>query len=183
MDKKMLSQKISRFFLMGVLAIVAGGCGVVHHTVDFHKDYTPNAETKIEVAKSTNATGEKFDIDIEGMMTNALVDAFRGEELLWTGNEKVKLTTTCKVLEYKKGDAFKRWLWPGWGATVLEIHCDLTDSNNMVGTVDARRSVTAGGGYTIGAWEKIFTHVAEDVAADLRDRINGQPNQQVSKVK
>jgi len=183
MDKKTLMQNINRFLLIGSLAIVAGGCGAVHHSVDFQKDYAPKAETRIEVAKSTNATGEKFDIDVEGMMTNALVEAFQSEELLFTGSAKAKLTTTCKILEYKKGDAFKRWLWPGWGATVLDIQCDLADAGHVVGTVYARRSVTAGGAYTVGAWEKIFTHVARDVASDLQGRINGQTNQQVSQAK
>lgn len=65
----------------------------------------------------------------------------------------------------------------------MQVQCDLKDSDKIVGTADARRSVTAGGAYTVGAWEKVFTHVARDVAADLRDRISGQTNQQVNQVK
>lgn len=71
-----------------------------------------------------------------------------------------------------KGDAFQRWLVPGVGSTVLEVHAELREADRPVGAAGARRTVDAGGGYTIGVWESIFGQIAgdltEDVAAQLR---------------
>ena len=38
----------------------------------------------------------------------------------------------------------------------------------MVGSVDARRTISIGGGYTSGAWRYFFTYLAEDVLEDLK---------------
>src|SRR5262252_8103280 len=40
----------------------------------------------------------------------------------------------------------------------------------MVGSVDARRTISIGGEYTIGAWRYFFTYLAEDVLEDLKDK-------------
>jgi hypothetical protein len=52
----------------------------------------------------------------------------------------------------------------------LSLHCELTDSvgGQKVGSVDARRTVSFGGAYTVGAWATIFSSVAKDVVNELR---------------
>ncbi len=60
---------------------------------------------------------------------------------------------------------------PGWGSTVLSIQCDLLDTDRKVGTLDAKRTVDAGGGYTIGAWKNVFRQLALDVVQDMKDKI------------
>jgi hypothetical protein len=37
----------------------------------------------------------------------------------------------------------------------------------VVGSADAKRTVDAGGGYTIGAWEGIYKDVATDIVDDV----------------
>lgn len=118
-----------------------------------------------------NSTGEIFDIEAEKMLGNALVNALIKEELLWTGGEGNKLVLTGKIIEYEKGNAFKRWLLPGWGSTILSVQCDLKESERLVGSAEARRSVSIGGAYTIGAWRTIFSSIAKDVVKDLRKQI------------
>jgi len=70
-----------------------------------------------------------------------------------------------------KGDAFQRWLVPGVGSTVLEVHAELREADRPVGAA-ARRPADAGGGYTIGVWKSIFGQIAgdltENVSAQLR---------------
>jgi len=78
------------------------------------------------------------------------------------------------IIEYRMGDAFKRWLWPGYGSTILVIEANLLDAEgNVDATAQANRSVDAGGGYTVGAWEKIFEDVAADLVSDLKASITG----------
>jgi hypothetical protein len=82
------------------------------------------------------------------------------------------------IIEYRKGDAFKRWLWPGYGSTVLVVEATLLDvEGNVDASAQANRSVDAGGGYTTGAWEKIFKNVAADLVSDLKVNITGAKTQ------
>jgi hypothetical protein len=61
---------------------------------------------------------------------------------------------------------------PGWGATVLVVRGTLVDADNRtVGSVEAKRTVEAGGGYTIGAWETIFRDVANDIVTRLGEQL------------
>jgi hypothetical protein len=78
------------------------------------------------------------------------------------------------IIEYRKGDAFKRWLWPGYGSTVLVVEATLLDADgNVDATAQANRSVDAGGGYTVGAWKKIFEDVSADLVSDLKSTVTG----------
>ena len=171
MNERTLSQKIFFILVAASLLSVFSGCGSVQHSVDFQKDYMPKIGMKIEVGPAMNETGQKFDVEIEEMLATALVERLQDEELLCTGKEGSKLVTNCIIREYKKGDAFKRWVMPGWGSTVLTVQCDLMDGNIGVGIVNARRTVDAGGAYTVGAWANVFKRIAEDIVGDLRDRI------------
>lgn len=168
------SKQLLRHFpiLLSVLTImVLTGCGTVQHKVSFKDNYSPQSQTKIEVGTVTNETGETFDVNIEQMLTDALAEELRKEVMLWDGGNNTKLVLSSKIVEYAKGDAFKRWLLPGWGSTVLTIQCDLKNANKVVGSVEARRTVSIGGGYTIGAWKTIFASLAKDVVKDLRSHI------------
>lgn len=170
-SEKTLMQKFFPIFFGVLLMAVATGCGTVQHKVDFKNDYSPQTDTMIEVGSVTNETGETFDIDIKKMLSDAFAEALRDKELLWAGSESPKLILESKIIEYKKGDAFKRWLLPGWGSTVLIIQCELRDNNGIVGSVEAKRTVSIGGGYTIGAWKTVFASLAKDVVKDLRKHI------------
>ena len=168
------SRQLLRYFpiLLSILTIMAlTGCGAVQHKVTFQDNYSPQAQTKIEVGQVTNETKETFDVNVEQMLTDAFAEELRKETMLWDGGSDTKLVLSSKIVEYAKGDAFKRWLLPGWGSTVLTIQCDLKDGNKVVGSAEARRTVSIGGGYTIGAWKTIFASVAKDVVKDLRSQI------------
>ena len=157
---------------IGFLALIFGGCANVQHQVRLNKEYIPEENVSIKVDKVVNDTGFEFDIDIEEMMADALEDQLLEEDLLWLGGEEPFLLMESRIVGYKKGSAFKRWMMPGWGATELSIRCELKDDKkNVVGKAAATREVFAGGGYTIGAWKTVFNDVANDVAEDLREQI------------
>lgn len=154
-----------------LLSIALIGCGSVEHKLDLQNSYTPAVATKIEVGKVTNETGQTFDVNVEQMLTDALAEKLTEENLLWSGQGDDKLILSSKIVEYEKGNAFKRWLLPGWGSTVIAVHGDLKKDNQLVGSEQARRTVSIGGGYTIGAWKTIFNSIAEDIVEDLREKV------------
>lgn len=148
-------------------------CGTVQHKMNLLNNFTPDSATGVEVGKVTNETGKTFDpeINVEDMLRRALTEKLTAEKLLWSNTTPKKLVLDSKILDYDAGDAFKRWLLPGWGATVLTIQSDLRQDGQLVGTVDAKRTVSVGGAYTIGAWKTVFDNLAGDVVEDLRAKI------------
>ena len=155
-----------------LLSIGFGGCTYVQHQVKLNKEYITEENVSIKVGKVVNDTGFDFAIDIEEMLTDALEDQLLEEDLLWLGGKEPALLMESRIVGYKKGSAFKRWVLPGWGATELSIRCELKDDkNNQVGSAIASREVVAGGGSTIGAWKTVFKDVANDVAEDLKGQI------------
>ena len=166
-----------RAVVIGVLSCIAlfllSACGTVEHKVNLLNNFIPDQATGVEVGKVTNETGKTFDpeVNVEDMLRRALTEKLTAEKLLWSNATTKKLVLDSKILDYDQGDAFKRWLLPGWGATVLTIQSDLRQDGQVVGTVDAKRTVSVGGAYTIGAWKTVFDNLAGDVVEDLRSKI------------
>lgn len=161
----------------GLLLVMAGtmalasGCGTVRHNLTFSPGYAPAKGIKVEVGKIDNKTDQTFDIDISAMLSEALSEKMQKAGLLATSNSGAKLLITASILEYEKGNAFKRWLWPGYGPTVLDVSCTLLENSQEVGKATARRTVVAGGAYTIGAWKSVFSDLASDVVNDLTKQL------------
>jgi len=153
-----------------VLLTIVSGCGSVSHKLTLSESYKPETGALIEVGKVTNETGKVFDIDLEQMLTDALTNALRKEKLLPVDGDGHRLVLTSRIVEYNKGSAFKRWLLPGWGTTVIAIEGDLVDGQQVVGSFRAKRTISVGGGYTIGAWRTVFASIARDVVKDFRSK-------------
>jgi hypothetical protein len=162
----------SLLFIFPVFFLLA--CGTVEHSVRVEDQQAFGADTKILVSEVANKTGESFDIDIEDMLRDAMVNELEKENLLGQPGTPDVVSMNVNIIEYRKGDAFKRWLWPGYGSTVLVVEATLLDNEgNVDATAQANRSVDAGGGYTTGAWKEIFEDVAADLVSDLKVNITG----------
>jgi hypothetical protein len=162
----------SILLIFPILLLVA--CGTVEHGVRVEDEHAFSADTRIVVGKVANKTGESFDIDIEAMLRDAMVNELAKENLLGQPGAVGVVTMNVNIIEYRKGDAFKRWLWPGYGSTLLVVEATLLDrQGNVDATAQANRSVDFGGGYTVGAWEDIFKDVATDLVSDLKVNITG----------
>jgi hypothetical protein len=77
-----------------------------------------------------------------------------------------------EIREYRPGSAFKRWLWPGYGSTILWVESELRKGDRKVGSISTKRTVDAGGAYTAGAYKSIFGSVAEDIVTDLKKKLS-----------
>ena len=156
---------------IGLLVCIFAGCGTVRHNLTLNPDYKLKTNTSVEVGPVSNQTGRDFDVDIERLLSEALTEELGRADQLWDGGgSKPHLKVTSQIVEYRKGDAFKRWLLPRWGSTVLTVHCDLSQDSSLVGSAEAKRTVSAGGGYSIGAWRTIFAGVAKDIVSDIQKK-------------
>jgi len=167
--------------LAAVCVLALAGCGTAQQDVSFTPGFIPAADTSILVGDVIDAApkikrgNEHKDLDVAKKMRGALEEKLRAAGLLGaTGSERKPLVLSARIVDYEPGDAFKRWLMPGYGSTVLTVECALQDGKKRVATVNARRTVDAGGGYTIGAWDTIFGQVAEDIVKGLKAKLKAQ---------
>lgn len=164
-------------FLVVAVAVLIGlaGCGTTNRNVKFNEGYQITKDARIEVPPAKNTTGKTFtEIDVEKVFTEEITKAL-GEEGIWADSSYTgsRLLLPCQITEYEPGSAFKRWLLPGYGSTALAVKCELYEqgSANAVGIAEARHTVDAGGGYTIGAWKYIFNNLSKDIAKEIKTKI------------
>lgn len=111
--------------------------------------------------------------DAAAMLDAALRRELASRDVLWSSQPGARrFTLDVEITQYEAGNAFKRWLLPGFGATVLSVRGVLKKSDgSAAGAFEHSRGVYAGGLYTVGAWHGIFDQVAADIARDLDNRI------------
>lgn len=97
--KKTFIKKSLLVFYGLLFMTVVTACGAVHHKVDFRDKYIPPADTKIELGRVMNKTGEEFDIDIKKMLTDSLEKKLKEKGLLWssTGAPKLLLESNTSI--------------------------------------------------------------------------------------
>ena len=161
-----------RTLLIFIAVTFLAACGTTQHSIMLEEQYVPQGDSKVAVGSVSNETGQNFDVDIEAMLRDALAEKLKAHELYCEQAQEHDLTLNANITEYSKGDAFKRWLMPGYGSTSLTVEGELVDpAGKVIGTAEAKRTVDAGGGYTIGAWKSVFSNVAHDVVDDLEKQV------------
>lgn len=160
-----------KIFMSGALLsglFIFSGCSG-KHTLVLNENYVPKQNAKIEVEAIANKTSQTFEIDIQEMLRESLNKKLEADGILWANTNNPKLQLNVDIIEYLEGNAFKRWIMPGWGATILTIEATLKDDGQIVGKANATRNIAAGGAYTIGAWKTVYDDIATDIIADLKD--------------
>lgn len=126
-----------------------------------------------EIKDSSKYAPGKNDPAIEpaDLMRSALKNELAKKGYFAEKSENVS-TINIEILNYAPGNAFARWLFPGAGASKLKIQTALVDCQSVeIANIPINRSIAAGGGYTIGAWEYVFTDVAERLVQDLEKNV------------
>jgi hypothetical protein len=165
------------YLSVSIIAIIMSslvGCGTSHQAVNLESGFQSKANMKVEVGKVTNVTGKEFgEVDVVAMFKDCFTERLQKQNLLSEDPKGQRLIFDTKITEYEPGNAFKRWLLPGYGSTILGVNCDMKDAETgkLIGTIDARRTVSMGGGYTIGAWRTIVGEVADDVVSKLKQEV------------
>jgi hypothetical protein len=107
--------------------------------------------------------------DLGAQATRAFEEKLRAtKEFVVKDDARFRLA--CDVTGFVEGSAVKRWVLPGWGATVGQVSAMLTDATTGAIVVIARGNATlaSGGLYTIGADTYIVPAAVDDVVSRLR---------------
>ena len=140
------------------------------------KSLSLNPDYKYKVKQITVSEAEKFEIDPAELLQTTLEKSLKERGLLLKDDSVERFYfISAQILDYEMGNAFKRWLMPGYGSTVLGVHTDIIDSESgeTITFMEHRQTTAAGGLYSVGAWENIFTSVANDITTDLERKYTG----------
>jgi uncharacterized protein YceK len=160
----------SKVILLLLFVVGTSGCGTIRHSIAVDKNHTPTEKIDISVGKVMNTSNESTEVDVVALFKVAIDNALKSSDFTQTREAGEQLIFTANIIEYKEGNAFKRWLVPGWGATLLTIRGEVKYSNGVqVADIDATREIASGGGFTIGAWEYIFNDVAKDIVLEMSE--------------
>lgn len=129
-------------------------------------------ESKYSVSSVQDESGYVFaegeeSIDIAQCMRSAIVDELNEAGLYTEENPNYAIELTIK--KYEPGNAFGRWLMPGVGSTLLQVSSQVRESENLVGTIETKNSIDAGGAYSLGAWKTIFKDAALEIVKELKE--------------
>jgi hypothetical protein len=166
------------FRLLTLLALttVVSSCATTE-TQTFKDDPLIRPGAKIQLGDVTVPPISEYEIDVAEMMNTALKEALTEHNIAWQGDPAAdRFLLDVVVDDYEPGNAFKRWLLPGFGSTIVRVTGQLTDmsTGRVAGELDHERAVHAGGGYTIGAWQTVFKGVADDITTQLQNRIENK---------
>jgi hypothetical protein len=154
---------------------VAGlaGCATTRAEKPQEIPQVSHSATSIKVVRVTNDSGAISDVDVIGLLWDALEGSLKKKGLLWNRESPGQpFRLEAHIVQYQKGSAWERWLLPGFGSTILAVTCELKDGAQVIATVKSREKVATGDGLTIGAWKGIFSSVAEEVVIQIQSIIN-----------
>ena len=157
--------------LLGLL--LTQGCVTPSHKQKV-SDALPRPGAKVVLGNINNQTGQPFTFDVPSEFRNALAGQLEKRGLLaFAAGSPGDFVLDLDIVAYREGSAFKRWVVPGWGCTVLSVQGRLIerDTQKPAAKIQDERTVAFGGLYTLGAEHSILKEVARDLAQDLQLRI------------
>ena len=150
------------------------GCGKTSQPTTVDNPAVPYSSVRIKVMDVSNESKALPDVDMIGLLWDALKEQLARDGMLWTKDwVGTPLLMEAHIVGYQRGDDIQRWLLPGFGSTKLAVRCEVKDGDRLVATVESKGSIGFGDGIEFRAWKKIFAQVAEDVVRDLRGQLRG----------
>jgi uncharacterized lipoprotein YajG len=168
--------KLLSCFLIGV-GLILSSCAKPTSGTGSGKMLSLDPGYKYKIEKIDISDEKQYEVDVKKMLRSALEKTLQDKNMLWDGSpDKKYYGISLRIIDYEMGNAFKRWLLPTYGSTILSVHTDITDleKNEIVSFMEHKQTVAAGGLYSVGAWDYIFDQLAKDIAIDLERKFTGK---------
>lgn len=174
MPQKLINSSLLPYLICFVF--ILSGCAAQTSGTGPGKALALSQSHKYKIEKIEISEAKKYEVDVKELLSNSLDNALKDKDLLWDGSPNTKYyAISLRIIEYEMGNAFKRWLLPTYGSTVLSVHTDIIDleKNEIITFMEHKQTITAGGAYSIGAWKYVFNNVAKDIAKDIERKYSG----------
>ncbi|MEN8124839.1 MAG: YajG family lipoprotein [Bacteroidota bacterium] len=168
-----MKKYVSHFFLI-VLILLMPGHSFPKTTSNQRFNFESNK--KIEIGDIIMPYYEEYDIDVKNIFRTELESSLSEKGLLCIAKQKNDCNIlNIKVNDYEMGSTFKRWLLPGFGATILEVKCELKNSKGeLIAIFEHSRSITSGGLLTIEGSTTVIKKVSKDITEYLEKGMTGK---------
>jgi hypothetical protein len=152
-----------------MMALALGGCAT-ESVSRVEQPYVPIEQRVVRIENCEDRTGFTGQRDIKGEASRILAEKIRGSSLFEVATE-APLVLTCDIERFAEGSALKRWVLPGWGSTQAGVAVMLWErpGDKLLGTFRSQSHVDAGGLYTIGADQYIFSVAFDDIVKQIRE--------------
>lgn len=170
-----------RVFLVLILVASVAGCAGAASTRSWVKEDADFRPYKVvEVRPVIDETGESYEIDVATRLTKLLQEGLLEKGFAVSEKpspEAQALIVRSRLLTYKPGSAFARWIAPGAGKTECTLQSSLIDKDTEEPLADIVSSPYVGGGglYTLGAEERILTTCANGIIEKVATLLRGEP--------
>ena len=153
------------------LSLLAAGCGTKSTYIVTPGTPAINQAEGFKVVQVEDTSNFQFKPDDKDAFSlKEAMSAALGNALAKQGLTGAGYSVNVNILAYAPGNAFTRWIIPGAGATLLSVEALIADKKGtQVAKIPVERHISAGGGYTIGAYKYIFEEVAQEIAAVIKN--------------
>lgn len=134
----------------------------------------PGGVVALRVQPCVDRTGTK-DRDLGAEATEAFTKALsRSRD--FRVDPGARYAMSCDVSGFAEGSALKRWVMPGWGATVGRVAAMIVDSDSATTLliVQGNAAVKGGGLYTLGAESYILGTAVDDAVRQMSEWARGR---------
>jgi hypothetical protein len=175
--------------LLAVLALAAfmTGCSTSSSYTPLHHEIQIAPSSTFKVGEVNDKSGFIFEAGDEDSFNLAQAMKENLVSVLTINNSfnaDGPYTINVDILEYSPGNAGLRWLMPGLGATSLSIKSIVCSNKDVpLAEIPVKRSIAAGGAYTVGAYKYVFREVAEEIVKILLDENKCKPPKSKNKGK
>lgn len=166
------------FILVFFLLLFLGGCVAAQPMVSMEEGASLKTYKVFEVIPAINETGETFEFDVTGELTNKV--KLRLSDLGYKVEEvnlsEGVLVIKNSLMDYEAGNAAGRWLAPGVGVTQATVKTSLIDktTGTIIGEMVTSESVSGGGLFSVGAYKQILDTIAKGIVNEIDTRMKSQ---------
>lgn len=160
--------------LLGMVVLLSACAVTSQVSTDLGDATRPPLPVPIRVQPCVDRTGTDV-TDLGGQATGAFTEELNAiPEFTVIANGRYELV--CEVSSFLPGNAVKRWILPGWGATVGKVSAMIQDAETkrILVIVEGDAKMDEGGLYTIGAWREIVPTAVKATVSQLQTWARGE---------
>jgi hypothetical protein len=162
-----------------LIFVFISGCVSSKPMVSMRGNVSLAGYKSFEVEPVLNETGKKFDFDVSGKLTEEIKSKMIEKGFVVserTSSSAQVLIIKSSLISYEPGNAFKRWILPGFGKTQATVKTSLIDkkTGKVLGELVSAETVSAGGLYSAGADKRILDAIAEGIVDEIEKKAKGE---------